>query len=281
MAVWRSDDPGFVQRQYESDEMLRVRIETHRRYTEPRVDFMAWVLDRIPWTGRERVLDVGAGTGSYAAPTRARAKTYIAADLSWGMLRQQRDTTAPRLNLDAQRLPLAGRSVDVLLANHMLYHVPNRMAAVGEFARVLRADGVLLAATNSRHNMSELRELNQAVARRLGVTLPTGISTASLHFNLESGHAILAPYFSRIARYELKTALVFRRVEPVLAYLATTQERTMACLPAGVVWEDVMEVSALLLSQRIQQHGAFRVHKRSGVFVCRAPRSVNRWTDHA
>lgn len=273
--MWRSDDPEVVRRQYESDETLRIRIETHRHYTEPRVDFSAWVLDRIAWTGEERVLDVGAGTGSYAAPALARGSAYIAADLSLGMLRQQRATRVPGINLDAQALPFESQTVDVLLANHMLYHVPNRMAALGEFARVLRPDGALLAATNSRHNMGELRELNQVVARRLGVTLPTGTSTTSLLFNLETGQAILAPYFSHIARYDLNTVLVFRRVEPVLAYLATTQERTMACLPAGVVWEDVLEISALLISQMIERSGAFRVHKRAGVFVCRKPHVAN------
>jgi len=38
---------------------------------------------------------------------------------------------------DAQALPFADHSFDAIIANHMLYHVPNRPAAYAEFCRVL------------------------------------------------------------------------------------------------------------------------------------------------
>ena len=37
---------------------------------------------------------------------------------------------------DAQHLPLAGGCCDRLMANHMLYHVPDQLAALGELRRI-------------------------------------------------------------------------------------------------------------------------------------------------
>ena len=47
--------------------------------------------------------------------------------------------------VNAQSLPFADDSFDVVVANHMLYHVPDPSQAVAELRRVLRDDGVLVA----------------------------------------------------------------------------------------------------------------------------------------
>ena len=66
------DKTQLVNEAYANDEPLTVRIETHRRYSVPQIDWPAWVLDRHAWRGDETVLDIGAGTGQYLAPLRAR-----------------------------------------------------------------------------------------------------------------------------------------------------------------------------------------------------------------
>jgi ubiquinone/menaquinone biosynthesis C-methylase UbiE len=54
---------------------------------------------------------------------------------------------------DAQALPFAAHSFDAIIANHMLYHMPNRPAVYAELCRVLKPSGRLSAATISRDNM--------------------------------------------------------------------------------------------------------------------------------
>ncbi len=46
---------------------------------------------------------------------------------------------------DGQALPFAAETFDVVIANHLLYHVPNRGQAIDEFRRVLRAGGRMYA----------------------------------------------------------------------------------------------------------------------------------------
>jgi ubiquinone/menaquinone biosynthesis C-methylase UbiE len=42
---------------------------------------------------------------------------------------------------DVQQLPFDDESFDIVVANHMLYHVPAPDRAIAELARVVRADG--------------------------------------------------------------------------------------------------------------------------------------------
>lgn len=39
---------------YANDELLAIRIATHKRYTVPPVDFARWVLALIPWQGTSK-----------------------------------------------------------------------------------------------------------------------------------------------------------------------------------------------------------------------------------
>src|SRR5215210_5060005 len=88
--------------------------------------------------------------------------TVALADLSVGMLEEaRRQLRAPPrrfglVNLDAQALPFALASVDAVIANHMLYHVPDRQRAYAEIRRALRPGGHLYAATNGGNSMREL-----------------------------------------------------------------------------------------------------------------------------
>src|SRR4029078_7030536 len=60
---------------------------------------------------------------------------------------------------DVQELPFADGSFDVAVAAWMLYHVPHLDRGLSELARVLRPGGILVAVTNSRYHLLELREL--------------------------------------------------------------------------------------------------------------------------
>lgn len=263
----RSDDEALVQQQYKSQDNLEVRIRTHERYSVPRVDFTSWVLNAIPWQGHEVVLDAGCGAGAYVEAVRQHTPHYLAGDLSLGMLRSLAQLSVPRINLDARRLPLGSKSVDVVLANHMLYHVPDRKAAVREFARVLRPGGRLLAATNSAHSMAELEQLGARAGAALGLGDALEINR-SLTFTLENGDALLTRHFSHVVRRDLPGALVFPEPQPIIDYLASTRERYVQLLPAGVTWENVVSALRKLLATHIGEQGEFRVNKKAGVFVC-------------
>ena len=259
-------DRQFLAGQYGTQDRLSVRIRTHELYDQSKVDFIEWVLDLIDWSGRETVVDVGCGAGSYVAGAQARGEFYVAGDLSPGMLLALDAQGVDRLVLDAQRLPLADETADVILANHMLYHVPNRERAIGEFERVLKPGGRLLAATNGATSMGALTDAAQAAWRRLEVDAPCPSAVGS-SFTLENGGELLAASFSQVERHDLPGALVFPEADPVIDYVGSAREQYEQLLPGELGWADFAGAFRSVVEERIVERGEFRVEKLAGAFV--------------
>jgi ubiquinone/menaquinone biosynthesis C-methylase UbiE len=110
--------------------------------------------------GWRRSLEIGAGTG-YFTLNLLRAGMIAEAtcsDISPGMLAALR-ANAERLGLevrteqvDAERLPFADESFDLVLGHAVLHHIPDLERAFAEFARVLAPGGtVLFAGEPSRY----------------------------------------------------------------------------------------------------------------------------------
>ncbi|MCA9911866.1 MAG: class I SAM-dependent methyltransferase [Anaerolineae bacterium] len=270
-----SENPEqIVRRHYATDEHLRIRQETHARYTVPDRSFVEWVLDRVDWRGDETVLDVGCGTGLYYDKLAEYHPDlrYVGMDLIGGMLRGHSGYNNEKslLQGDAQQLPFATASFDVVMANHMLYHVENVEIAVAELARVLRPDGILIVAANSINTMPEM----QVLMRRAIVLLTRGGAAQvrapelpSDRFALENGTRVLSRYFYAVVRHDLPSALVFPEVEPAMAYLESTRDLREASLPADVVWEDVMMIMRQQINQLVKHLGELVISKQAGVLI--------------
>jgi SAM-dependent methyltransferase len=254
---------------YADNKLLAIRIATHRRYTVPRVDMVQWALDLLPWRGDERVLDVGCGDGLYVPAVAERLTgpgRYLAGDLSLGILREL-PHGVPAVNADAVALPAPAGSCDVVLANHMLYHVSDTGRAVAECHRVLCEGGQLLAVTNSQTSMGELVGLMREGYDRLGISPDATPDHVIWPFALENGQAVLSGCFDQVERHVLRSALVFPESAPLLAYLDSTRSLYEPGLPGDVAWDDLMRVWDDLISAHIMRHEAFRVNKVIGAFV--------------
>lgn len=266
-----TDRRQLMTQSYKTQDKLNIRIRTHQRYTHPQVDFTSWVLDKIEWRGEETAVDIGCGSGMYAEPTCQRCRRYIAGDLSIGMVRDLQLPGLSRLNLDAQTLPLADNVADVVLANHMLYHVPDKGAALAEIARVLRPNGALIAATNSAGNMAELFDLRQQAMQRLDLPLDPSFQRSPVAdlFSLENGRSQLEKHFLHVERHDLPSALIFPGPQPLLDYIGSSRDWYEALLPSHIAWDDLLSQFRAILDEHFANHSQFRVRKLSGVFVCR------------
>lgn len=264
----------LTQQAYASADKLQVRHQTHEKYTVPRFDFSTWVVDSIEWAGTERVLDLGAGPGNYFSVVKSRIPwgEHYAGDLSFGMMRRQRENEAASgsnlTNFDAQCLPFASNSFDVVLANHMLYHIPDIDLALTEIKRVLKPTGLLLATTNSTNNMPELKTLYRRALLLLTnfQQQPTATDNDS-SFTLENASQIMSRHFYAVARHDLPSALIFPEAQPVLAYLESKRDLHEATLPANITWEDYINVMSQQVMRLIEHSGKMVVKKLSGVII--------------
>ena len=259
---------------YAREEPLAVRVRTHKLYTQPQVDFQAWVLNHVPWRGDERVLDIGCGSGSYVEPVCERLRhggCLLAGDVSWGMLRDLSAKSLPAcaepLNADVMRLPLAKACCDVVLVNHMLYHVPQIEVAVAEIHRVLRPGGRLVAATNAQDAMQTFIAEMEEAGRNLGHPFKIPSIPVRVRFTLGNGWDFLRPCFPDVERDVIENALVFSEAAPAIAYINTTRLIYEPPLPAGLDWETMMAQVEQQISAKVADEGEYRVLKTAGVFT--------------
>lgn len=109
-----------------------------------------------------RMLDVGCGTGRLIALVAQRPDVKIAVGADYSPVMVQRCSErlsalgVPRASVvvaDAERLPFATGSFDVLTCCNSFHHYPHQRQAVAEFYRVLRPGGRLIVVDGFRDNV--------------------------------------------------------------------------------------------------------------------------------
>lgn len=112
---------------------------------------LVWLVENATLSGNERVLDVATGGGHTAFALAPYAAEVVALDLTRPMLEvAQKEANARGLkNIsyvegDAQTLPFANESFDVVACRQAPHHFPRVQQAVSEWARVLKPGGKLL-----------------------------------------------------------------------------------------------------------------------------------------
>jgi SAM-dependent methyltransferase len=269
-----SENQEMVRRHYATDENLRIRQETHDKYTIPDRSFADWVLDRIDWTGGETLLDVGCGPGLYYSKIAKRPTDlhYHGIDLIESMVKRHPglDQRVPITIGDVADMPYADDTFDIVMANHMLYHVDDVDRSVGELRRVLKPRGLIAVATNSMNTMPELQVLMRraiVLLTRSGAAQVRAPELPSDRFALENGTRVLSRHFFAVVRHDLPSDLVFSDVEPAMAYLESTRDLREPFLPEDVVWDDVMMIMRQQINQLIKHLGELRITKQAGVLI--------------
>jgi ubiquinone/menaquinone biosynthesis C-methylase UbiE len=245
-----------LQEQYATDQNLSARISLHAAYSV-NGHWFEWLFDREAPGPGARILDLGCGPATLWRVNRERLDTswsLTLADLSAGMIEAARQGLGERATYvvaDAQELPFPAGSFDIVIANHMLYHVPDRPRAFAEFRRVLVPGGAFHASTNGRGHLAELAAL-----------IPGQNEWSYVEaFGLETGPEQLEPFFADIRVERFADALAVTEVEPVLAYVRSTSRYRGDDLTS--VRENV--------EAAIARDGAFHVTKSQGVISCRKP----------
>lgn len=93
------------------------------------------------------VLELGVGTMAHFASVKHGFDHYIASDhdpkvIDW-LTSRDWDPRVEILRLSGRDLPFEDNSIDRVIATHVLEHVPDPVAALTEWARVIRPGGVL------------------------------------------------------------------------------------------------------------------------------------------
>ncbi len=254
-------DPAYLRsRQYGTAANLTARIQLHERFSLNPYGWHRWIFDRLALPKRCRLLELGCGPATLWVENRDRIPSgwqITLSDLSAGMVQEARQNLTGVFHpfhfaiADAQHLPFASGHLDVVIANHMLYHVPDRPQVFREIRRVLKQGGRLYASTVGEGHMGELWTL----IRRFDPSLDTG--RGRLAFTLENGQEQLAPWFSRVTLHRYEDGLRVTEAEPLVAYVlsAVEMEGRQRAAFAHFVQQQLEE-----------QGGRIQIRKETGLF---------------
>jgi ubiquinone/menaquinone biosynthesis C-methylase UbiE len=179
--------------QYSTDNNLSKRIAIHQFSNSP-VSWPDWYFRHVRFGPKCRILDIGCGNGFLwvGRTSLVNPDCHVElADASPGMIEAARRSLEQaganwHFRVAAiEALPYPDSSFDIVMANHMLYHVSDIHAGVRELARVVKPDGYLLASTNG------VRHMQQLYGWMIQAQLPAAsrLAARTAGFRLENGAA--------------------------------------------------------------------------------------------
>ncbi len=256
------NETSAVKEQYSSSCSLGTRINLHAKYSTNKQGFGNWIAGHYRFAPGSSVLELGCGTGSMWAGKDALTEScsrLVLSDLSEGMLETAKDTLAcfPGISyevIDIQDIPYPDSSFDAVIANMMLYHVPDIRRGLGEVRRVLREGGAFYCATFGEHG---IMEYIAGIFRCRGYDIKDDTDHA---FTLQNGGELLREFFSEVTRYDYEDSLEVTDVGDMADYILSLSG--MSAL-RNIPRERMISV--------LSEHaggGALRVPKEYGMFVC-------------
>lgn len=258
------DAAYLTQEQYKDASSFNERIRIMR---DLGIDFFAWyeqIFNLLALAPGQRILELGCGPGHLWQKHVDRlplTSEITLSDFSPGMLSAAQQTLKgnPHFRfqiIDAQAIPFADAHFNVVIANLMLYHVPDRARAISEIARVLKPQGHFYAATFSQNlwptHLSTL--IHEA-----------GIDSwmmGELGFSVENGTEQLAPSFSQVTLHHLKNTMTLTGAKPIVDFIRTGTARAN--------WDETkFHHLHQLIEQSIARHEPISITQKIGLFDAR------------
>ena len=258
-----SDQQYLKSDQYRDPSNLDARIVIHQRFSTNPYGWFKWVFDTLlKLPENAKILELGSGHALLWKENSSRIPpgwVITLSDLSSGML----DAAWRNLvitgrafqfkEIDAQSIPFEEETFDAVIANHMLYHVPDRPKAFAEIKRVLKPGGHLIATTVGEHHMQEMMNwFRQVHVSKIWDSFANP-------FTLENGLEQLKPFFPQISISRYKDNLEITEIEPILVYI-----RSGMRVPE--LSEAELENLQDDLKSKLKENGRIFISKDSGLF---------------
>lgn len=253
------NDISVVKQQYATANNLGTRISIHDKYSTNKQGFGNWVFSNYRIDKGAKVLELGCGTGDMwknRASIISACSKMILSDFSEGMVTTTKENIGSYDNIeyrviDIQEIPYEDAAFDIVIANMMLYHVPDIDQGLTEVRRVLKRGGRFYCATYGEHGIIEY----------LSKTLSTyGVEdNMNKNFTLQNGYEILSKAFSKVEKMEYIDSLAVTNIDDMVDYIYSLSSMTsLKSVPK-------QEIKDILMKNTTD--GVLIVPKEYGMFI--------------
>lgn len=252
--------------QYKNSANLSARISLHDLFSTNKYGWHKWLYDQLGLCEDMNVLELGCGNASLWLRNVDRIPKnckITLTDISEGMLEDARKNLgdySKNFNFnhaDAQNIPYEDNSFDVVIADHIFYHISDKQKALSEIRRVLKSNGYLFLSTIGKNHLIELRELLKEYKSNIVIAQ----SDFAEDFGLENGAEQISNYFDAIELLRYEDSLIVSEIEPIINYLYSTTGNSKEVL----VGENLKNFEKLV-ENKMKVTGSIFITKDTGVF---------------
>ena len=262
--------------QYQSSTNLNKRINIHS-YSTSTQNWFDWVYERLQIQSGQKILEIGCGNAILWAHNAYKIPENVEitiTDRSEGMLLEAQKKLEPYQSVfdeqniqinyqiaDANKLLLPTKSYDLIIANHMLYHVTNIKSCLETVSKALKANGTFCCSTIGKEHMKELHEIVAAFDADIAIEIPSDHHTTC--FRLENGMDYLKEHFSMINQDIQDNDLLVDDVEAIYNYVHSYSGN------APYILEKRADEFREMIKKKLEKEGIIYIHKSAGMFMCK------------
>lgn len=257
--------------QYENASNLRARIRIHELYSTNKTGWMEWFFKQLDIPDTSSILELGCGDASLWSKNFDNIPNgwnITLTDFSLGMLKDAKKNLEDKSKrfsfkiVDAHSIPFETESFDVVIANHMLYHLSDIDTALSEIYRVLKPGGYFFASTVGKNHMAEMRSI--ASEFDSDALTSTGWKSLTQKFQLENGMEQLNKYFNDVKLKRYDDNLIVTKPEPIIDYILSMPGNTKEMLD-----DENLNRLIKFINGKIKKEGNIFITKDTGYFLGR------------
>ena len=259
MRLNKSED---VNNLYIKKDTLSTRINLHAKYSVNKYGWNKWIYDQYIIGKNNKIIEFGCGNSSIWIVKEDELPenvNVILTDISPLMMEKTKENIKNNKIfsielMDIQNIPFSDSYFDIIIANHMLYHVPDIGKALFEIKRTLKEGGLFYSTTVGNKHLIELETIYKNFQDKVKFSY-----TGDLSFRLDNGKEILQNYFNEVDIKHYIDSLEVTNSEDLLDYINSYNN----------IPDNINQEIYKIINGEIIKNGVKKINKESGIFICK------------